>query len=159
MPKTISNVDCETDTNMFAIALLPHGRGMMKMIGKKQSEIAPSRVVNHPKVFSDDFLTAVPIGSKNKGTERKKAIAANPCNKPVGNGNIPRANRAHMARKRNDVPKRPNRVFNIRLFLIPIANTIPVIPAIVSPTLKITEAVPRATHSGVSPTMPARSLR
>ncbi len=71
MPKTILNIAIEMIGNSSMIALLPHGREINKK-GNEQSEIAPSRVTNPPNVFPDDFLTAVPITSKENATKKKK---------------------------------------------------------------------------------------
>lgn len=153
----MENIDVKIDGNISAIALPPHGRDMYKR-GDKQSDIAPSRVTYDPKFFSDVFLIVLPIGSKDKGINKKKIKETTECGVPVDSGNIPMAQRANMSRRRSSVPMPPKGVSNIRIFLTAVANIIPKIPANNSPTLKITEAVPRADHIGLSPGVPPRSL-
>ena len=49
----MENIDIATEGTISATALLHHGLGMNKT-GNEQSEITPSRVVSHPKVYSED---------------------------------------------------------------------------------------------------------
>ena len=94
------------------------------------------------QVGPDDFLNAVPIASKDKATKKKKIMETKACRSPVVSGNIPTAHKADMSRTKRRVPIRPKRVFNIRILRIAVANTTPIIPVIISPTLKTTEAIP-----------------
>jgi len=51
----------------------------MNKRGNEQSEITPSSVINHPKVFSEVRLNTVPIGIKDKGTKIKKTKETASC--------------------------------------------------------------------------------
>jgi len=153
----MANADSETIGNISAIALPPHGRGIKKR-GSEQIETIPSIIINHPIVFSDDLLRTVPIGNKDKTINKKKVIDTMVWGSPVVSGNTPMPHRTNMSRINSSVPIRPKRVPSIRVLLMAVANTNPIIPDIISPTLKTTEAIPRAAQIGFSPAKPPISL-